>query len=615
MLPKPIRKFIAIFRGEALPVMIVLSTLFGFWFGLTPGWQGIHVVILVLALVLNVNLGIFLLFAALGKALAYAAAPGLYFAGQWVIGSLGGLLMTLAAIPVVGLTDFATYAVAGALVVGPVVGLVLGLLLGRLVQQFRQAWLKLDESSEKFRAFQQKTWVRWLDWLLLGKRTKDVKAVLQKKPKLIRMPGVIVAVVVLLGAGIGVYFTSGDQLGGVVAAQLGQANGAEVNLARFNFSPLAGRIEATGIQVTDPQAPVQNRLEIGELTADAGLWSLLIGRLVVDEVAVGGVGFGTPRETPGEVYPTAEAAVAAEEPAFEEERYELPEGQLEELASYFERGEQMKEKLREAAQWLPSREAPPEPEPAAVEGYLGYLTARAPTAPTPRVVVRRARFDEVMLPFEELGRSTIEAENLSDQPAAYGEPVVLKVTSQERPTRVTIRNHYGAGGRYAEIDAEVAEVPLTKLQEQLSGKNPVRFTGGTATAQVSGRADREQVDLAIAVQTAGMQTEASGGFFGLDPQVAGEALKALENLQTELRVVGPVGAPRLALNAPRITAQLQAALMEAGKRELANRMDAELEKQLGDKLPEGTKASEVLEDPVNKGADAIKGLFGGNKDQ
>ena len=43
------------------PSLIVLSTLLGFWFGLTPGFYGIHVALLLLALVLNINFGIFLL--------------------------------------------------------------------------------------------------------------------------------------------------------------------------------------------------------------------------------------------------------------------------------------------------------------------------------------------------------------------------------------------------------------------------------------------------------------------------------------------------------------------------------------------------------------------------
>ncbi|MBK8268676.1 MAG: hypothetical protein IPK83_10405 [Planctomycetes bacterium] len=77
ILPGPIKKLIGIFRGDAVPVLIILSVMSGFWFGLMPGFYGIHVAILALALVLNINIGVFLLSAALGKAICYAAAGAL----------------------------------------------------------------------------------------------------------------------------------------------------------------------------------------------------------------------------------------------------------------------------------------------------------------------------------------------------------------------------------------------------------------------------------------------------------------------------------------------------------------------------------------------------------
>ncbi|MHC4072454.1 MAG: hypothetical protein ACYTGS_10550, partial [Planctomycetota bacterium] len=61
LLPKPIRKILAIFRGSVSPVLIFISIMLGFWFGLIPGFSGIHVVLIVLVVLLNVHLGLFLL--------------------------------------------------------------------------------------------------------------------------------------------------------------------------------------------------------------------------------------------------------------------------------------------------------------------------------------------------------------------------------------------------------------------------------------------------------------------------------------------------------------------------------------------------------------------------
>ena len=139
-----IKKWVAVFRGEVAPILILLSTALGFWFGLTPGFYGLHVLLLAVALVVNIHFGIFLLFAGFGKSLAFAAAPLLYHTGVWIDGALPALPDMLAAIPIVGVTDTARYAVLGALVLGPIGGITLGVALSQLVAKFRKSWLALS---------------------------------------------------------------------------------------------------------------------------------------------------------------------------------------------------------------------------------------------------------------------------------------------------------------------------------------------------------------------------------------------------------------------------------------------------------------------------------------
>ena len=66
ILPRPFGKMLAVFRGQVSPVFIFLSVLLGFWFGLTPGWSGLHVVLVVAVLLLNIHLGLFLLATGVG---------------------------------------------------------------------------------------------------------------------------------------------------------------------------------------------------------------------------------------------------------------------------------------------------------------------------------------------------------------------------------------------------------------------------------------------------------------------------------------------------------------------------------------------------------------------
>ena len=150
-LPKTVKSWLSVFRGDVAPLLILLSTMTGFWFGLTPGWYGIHAAIFAIALVVNINFAIFMMFVAIGKTTCFAAAPLLYHTGAWAQRDLGGVLTWLTAFPIVGLTDVSRYSVAGALVLGPVVGLVLGTLLAVSVQRFRKTWLILEEDSETFK--------------------------------------------------------------------------------------------------------------------------------------------------------------------------------------------------------------------------------------------------------------------------------------------------------------------------------------------------------------------------------------------------------------------------------------------------------------------------------
>jgi hypothetical protein len=218
---------------------------------------------------------------------------------------------------------------------------------------------------------------------------------------------------------------------------------------------------------------------------------------------------------------------------------------------------------------------------------------------------------DVAIPVEEIGRSTITCTNLSDAPQAAGLPVVVQIESQERPANLKITCHYDRSEGGADIAGTIGDVELAKLQQRLSPQNPVRFDGGTATAEIAGGASRETIDLRLAVQTKDMQVAGSGqGLFGLDPRATDEALKVLSNVKTTLRLVGPIAEPRLAFDSDGLKESFQTALVDAGKRELASQVDKALGEQLGEDAP---KTDDIVKDPLGAGRDALGGFLGGKK--
>jgi uncharacterized protein (TIGR03546 family) len=609
--PKPLRKLIAVFRGEVSPLFIVLSVALGFWFGLTPGWYGLHVLLLLVVLVLNVHLGLFVMFAGFGKALCYAGAPVLFQVGKWAEGNLAPLLDLLASLPILGITDFSRYSVAGALVLGPIIGLAGGLLLARSVTLFRKSWLSLEENSEAFRAFHAKRWVQLFDRLLVGKRVQDVREVLKRRPKVVRLAGVVVAAVVVLATGVGLYAIQGDRLADYAARSLTSVNGAEVTLTQLDLSPLAGRVTAKGVEAADPEAPARNRVAVGELTADASLWDLLRGKLVMDNVVLTGVAFDQARSRAGSVRAAESTEPAGPEagaaPGFEASLYDLAEADVSKLRTYFENTGRIDGWLGKLSEWLPEGEPTP-PPPTRPESYLGYLSARAPSPPTPRIVVRRVQMDNVLIPAAGIGKSAVTCTNLSDAPSAAGLPATVTIRSQERPLEVTITSRYDRPEGGVEVAGKVSEVDLRKLQAALNRSNAVILEGGTASAAISGTASRERIDLALQIETREMRAKPTGvGVFDLDPQVTAEAVQLLANLKTTLRVVGPTAEPRLAFDAPALTGNFRDALVSAGKSELVGRLD----KLVGDELPGGISDPEdALKDPLGTASGTLTDLLG-----
>ena len=89
-----------------------------------------------------------------------------------------------------------------------------------------------------------------------------------------------------------------------LAAQKGLevATGAEVNISQVehSFSPFG--VQLIGVQLTDPKAPMTNQLEAAQISANIDLSPLLLRKVIIDNLAITGVQFGTPRTTEGAVY-------------------------------------------------------------------------------------------------------------------------------------------------------------------------------------------------------------------------------------------------------------------------------------------------------------------------
>lgn len=149
---------------------------------------------------------------------------------------------------------------------------------------------------------------------------------------------------------------------------LGQLNGAEVNIAEVDhhWSPLG--LELTGVELTDPAAPMQNRVVVGRLSATVNVEQLLLGRIHLEEVVSTGIRVAQPRRSAGEVYQLPSADSVANELRQQFANFELNLPSTDEVMSRLqlqtpaaiakarEQLEAQQTKLAEAKQALPTEE-------------------------------------------------------------------------------------------------------------------------------------------------------------------------------------------------------------------------------------------------------------------
>lgn len=128
----------------------------------------------------------------------------------------------------------------------------------------------------------------------------------KKKPKKqgpIRT-GLVIALIVLAGLVYGyTKFFFDNNLKSLVEIAGTSVNGAEVNVQSISTSFLGGSFQLKGLQVTDKENPIFNKVEIGEINFNF-LWdALLRAKFVVEESSIKNVQVNSKRKKAGKVVP------------------------------------------------------------------------------------------------------------------------------------------------------------------------------------------------------------------------------------------------------------------------------------------------------------------------
>ncbi len=619
---KIIRKIGKILRGGAGRKEIFLGTLFGVLIGFCPDFNLTLLVTFLLALLLNANFSFVVLGAAMGKLLSLPMAAVSFHIGYTLIHNLGmeGLFRSLCNAPVTALMGLNIYAMVGGLPIALVAGAVLGLLLGTTVVKIRKKMLDADQHEIIGKAFGNKV-SRLLLRLAFGKSKLSLDDEIPQQAPWLRKSGLIIVgslVVILL---VFEFLLLDIILRKGMESAIASQTGAEVNISSAHFSLAKGEIGIVGLQVTDPDKPTHNMLQIGRLTADVAIGELLSRNYEIDLLAGSMLQHDVPRKAPGAVYETPEK-MKKEKPAEEDAPGKS-------LDDYFAQAEKWKKYGRKAQEYLKKRKenaesasqdkAPKPSKEAAVADAerLGYLKAAADLyADRPAWTILKVEIDDVDL-GKELPMQRLLATDLSSHPELRGKPtrIVMIPEDDVEPTAELVL-------RFDKPDADHAiqiNLPGVAIGEafETSGSFPVDVRDGVADIHIAGKFSASAINLPFSLVLHNLKASVEEGqqVMGMDSTTATEVLSSMETLEIDGSLDGPLMAPRVSIDYEKLTANTKEALVAAGKKELSNRANAEMDKAKDELKKQASQEINKLmggeegESTTDKAKDALKKLF------
>ncbi len=131
------------------------------------------------------------------------------------------------------------------------------------------------------------------------KRLKKLRKEAKKNRGAVRT-GKLVVLAVLVGAVVVFNLVFKDRIAERGAELLlEQVFAARADLTGVVFRPLAGELSFESLTVADAQAPMQNLFSLGRGRLALDTWQLVSRRVIVEDLTVSGLAFGTPRQESG----------------------------------------------------------------------------------------------------------------------------------------------------------------------------------------------------------------------------------------------------------------------------------------------------------------------------
>ena len=602
-----LRKIGSVLRGRVTPLQLMLATTLGGILGFVPGFflpgdlgggflqaPGLIVLLLCCVLVLNANLGVFGLVTLGCKALSVVMLPVSYALGTWLLdGPLQGLFGALINGKVTAWCGFQYYATAGGLVFGLVFGLGSGLLFNRTIGAIRTKMASVEESSELYQKYAQKKWVRFCTWLLLGKGKgkKDWKD-LSEQGKVgmpVRIWGVATAVVLVGSLWVFQQWFSTPILTSNTRGALEWMNGATVDLAAAKLDFGEGTLRFSGLAIADSKALDTDLFAADELTATLDTGELLRRRLVIDELRSTSARSGSPRSKKGVILP---GKPPPPEPP-------PPPANTKTIEDYLADFQVWKQRLEQAREWIdviaggdeqpPAGQTPEQrkedrAEQARVHGIASVVATHLIEA-GPRVLIRKIDIEGIGYTLNgKPDKLDLRARNLSDIPSLV--PDALSLSLKSTDSMMLALSGKSKANPALGFECEFRQLAVDNVFKNLrtGGSPPLR--GGTLDLRCKGSLSSGKGGMTVDLP---LQVALKDTTFAL----AGAKETKVASLLLPIGLRGPVTSPSVALD----DKVLQDALLAAGQKELANFVQGQAGKLLGNLNSSLPAAAQGVIDP------------------
>jgi len=425
-----LRKLVKILRADTAPHQIGLAVALGILAGLPS--VGFATLIVVLAfLVLNANLGAFLL--ALGGARAFGAIASAPLAslGEALLEAQGlrPLWITVLNLPVLSVCGLDRYERLGAFVVALPLA-VLAFAGARVaVAPARRAISRRVERSERLRAFLDKGVVGFALRILFGKQKRKLAEI--EGGGWIRKGFLIPFALTLAGAFVFWHFAGGEITRRGIELAASASTGKEVRVRGASLSFLAGALDLRALDVLRPRTEEDRIAEGRKIVVDLSPLSMLDRRFVVEEVAVENLTWHLSRERGAQEPPPPAPP-------------ESPSGKGTGLVDVLDWIHAHEEQVRWAIDRLDDYLRPdPGAERARVPGRARWIYA---ARERPLLVSREAAVRNLVLErdddqrglFPALERLDLALTGLSSNPVTHGEPIRFEATGAYGTGRLSL---------------------------------------------------------------------------------------------------------------------------------------------------------------------------------